>query len=82
VKEVKALYTPNNNIENLHAMKAIGYLEIIKYLQDHTPINVEQIKQRTRNYAKRQMTWIKHHYKNLIIFNQENYLEILSHIKA
>jgi hypothetical protein len=28
------------------------------------------------------MTWIKHHYKNLIIFNQENYLEILSHIKA
>jgi tRNA dimethylallyltransferase len=54
----------------------------VKHLQTNKPIDIDKIKQRTRNYAKRQLTWIKHHYKNLLIFNQENYLEVLSQIKA
>jgi tRNA A37 N6-isopentenylltransferase MiaA len=37
-------------------MKAIGYLEIVKHLQTNKPIDIDKIKQRTRNYAKRQLT--------------------------
>jgi len=46
---------------NLPAMSGIGYQEIIQYLQGKITLNQakELIKQHTRQYAKRQITWFK-----------------------
>ncbi|MCK4666716.1 tRNA (adenosine(37)-N6)-dimethylallyltransferase MiaA [Candidatus Dependentiae bacterium] len=47
--------------ENLNSMKALGYYELFKYLKNEIPLDrvKEIIAQRTRNYAKRQLTWIR-----------------------
>ncbi|MGE5598890.1 MAG: tRNA (adenosine(37)-N6)-dimethylallyltransferase MiaA [Bacteroidota bacterium] len=46
----------------LPAMQGIGYRELGAYLAGEMtlPAAVELIKRRTRNYAKRQMTWFRH----------------------
>lgn len=43
------------------AMKAIGYKELVLYLDDQLSLEAasELIKKRTRHFAKRQMTWFK-----------------------
>ncbi len=43
------------------AAQAIGYKELLAYLQGEASLGdcVELLKQRTRNYAKRQLTWLK-----------------------
>ena len=43
------------------AMQAIGYKEIVEYLNNEITIEeaIEKIKQETRRYAKRQITWFK-----------------------
>ena len=43
------------------AMQGIGYKELIPVLQDGAPLSeaVELIKRRSRNYAKRQLTWFR-----------------------
>jgi len=57
--EVKMLYSEYGN--NHIAMKAIGYKEIIAYLNSETSLDraIELVKQHTRNFAKRQITWFK-----------------------
>lgn len=46
---------------NCQAMQGIGYKEIIKYLQKEIdlPTAIDSIKQATRNFAKRQLTWYR-----------------------
>ena len=43
------------------AMQAIGYKEIVEYLENKITIQeaIEKIKQESRRYAKRQITWFK-----------------------
>ena len=43
------------------AAQAIGYKELLGYLQGEAPLEdcVALLKQRSRNYAKRQLTWLK-----------------------
>lgn len=43
------------------AMQALGYKEVVEYLENKTTYEemVEKIKQETRRYAKRQITWFK-----------------------
>ena len=47
--------------QHLKNMKTVGYQELIEYLNGNCSIDeaIEKIKQHTRNYAKRQMTWYK-----------------------
>ena len=47
--------------ENTTAMQGIGYKEILAYLKGNVPFNeaVEMIKQGSRRYAKRQLTWFR-----------------------
>ena len=54
--------------ENHQSMKGIGYKEIFEYLQGNYSLDfaIEKIKQHTRNYAKRQLTWFRR--KNNIIW--------------
>ncbi len=47
--------------EDATAMQAIGYKELVPVLRGEAGLDeaVEQIKQRSRNYAKRQLTWFR-----------------------
>lgn len=55
--EVKELYLH----KKLHTLNTVGYTELFDYIEDKLPLDqsIELIKQNTRNYAKRQMTWFK-----------------------
>lgn len=57
VAEVKALL-PYRHLKNL---QTVGYTEIFEYLDGRCTLDegITKIKQHTRNYAKRQMTWFK-----------------------
>ncbi len=57
LEEVKAL----ESFKNLNALKTVGYAELFAYLDGKISLAeaVEQIKQNTRRYAKRQVTWFK-----------------------
>ncbi len=57
VAEVKALQ-PYRHLKNL---QTVGYTEIFEYLDGDYTLDeaIAKIKQHTRNYAKRQMTWFK-----------------------
>jgi len=47
--------------KDLNSMQGIGYKEIVDYLENNITLSeaVELIKKRSRNYAKRQLTWFK-----------------------
>jgi tRNA dimethylallyltransferase len=47
--------------KNFNALKTVGYSELYEYLEGRSSLEnaVEKIKQHTRNYAKRQITWFK-----------------------
>ncbi|TNE79627.1 MAG: tRNA (adenosine(37)-N6)-dimethylallyltransferase MiaA [Bacteroidetes bacterium] len=65
LEEVKSLL----NHRNLNALSTVGYKELFDYLDTKLSLEeaVEQIKQHSRNYAKRQLTWFR---------NRGNYQEI------
>ncbi len=57
LKEVESLY-PYKNLKNL---QTVGYSELFDYLDGNYSLEeaIDKIKQHTRNYAKRQMTWFR-----------------------
>ena len=59
IDEVKNLITKYP--PTLPSLSGIGYTEIISYLHNEITLDtaIEKIKQHSRNYAKRQMTWFK-----------------------
>lgn len=70
LEEVKSLYP--DKLSN-QAVKAIGYQEIYDYLDNKISLEeaINLIKQHSRNYAKRQMTWYR---------NRENVQEVFINI--
>ncbi len=60
IEEVKTLLSQGYNL-NHNSMQAIGYKEIILYLQGEISLEraIELIKQGTRRYAKRQLSWFR-----------------------
>lgn len=60
VNEVKMLLESGIS-SNCQAMQGIGYKEIVRYLQGEMDLatTTENIKQATRNFAKRQLTWYR-----------------------
>lgn len=57
LEEVKQLY-PYKHLKNL---QTVGYSELFDYLDGRSSLEnaVDKIKQHTRNYAKRQITWFR-----------------------
>lgn len=57
LEEVKQL----QNYKHLNALKTVGYKELFDYLEGKHDLKtaLNKIKQHTRNYAKRQLTWFK-----------------------
>lgn len=66
IEEVRKFYEQGLD-ENYQSMKAIGYLQLIKYFKGiYTREEaIEKIKQESRKYAKRQITWFKR-YENAV----------------
>jgi tRNA dimethylallyltransferase len=60
VEEVRAL-TARGLDPELPAMKAVGVREFAAHLAGRIPLAeaVEAVRQATRNYAKRQLTWFR-----------------------
>ena len=75
VNEVKELL--NKYELSLTAKAAIGYKEVIDYLYGKFSLEecIELIKKRTRNYAKRQVTFFKHQLPCLEFNNKEALLQ-------
>ena len=78
--EVKTLLTKYEKYAT--AMQAIGYKEVVEYLNNEISYDemVDKIKQGSRNYAKRQLTWFRKN-KNAIWLNSldgvENNINII-----
>ena len=49
--------------ENMFAMQAIGYRQVVEHLRGECDLakTIELVKARTRNFAKRQLTWFRRH---------------------
>jgi tRNA dimethylallyltransferase len=60
VEEVRGLLGPHQSLGRT-ASQALGYKEVIDHLREETSLaeTIEQIKTRTRQFAKRQETWFK-----------------------
>lgn len=59
INEVKSV----ENYRHLTALQTVGYKEVFDYFDGKYTLEacIEKIKQHTRNYAKRQITWFKRH---------------------
>ena len=78
VEEVK--YLKNKYDLSTTAYQAIGYKEILEYLDDKYTLEeaIELIKKRTRNYAKRQVTFFKNQFESQVFASKE---ELIKEIK-
>ena len=67
IEEVKRVY-PNRH---LNALNTVGYKELFDFFEGKCNLNeaIDKIKQHTRNYAKRQITWNKKYLKDAIWIN-------------
>ncbi|MBK6818378.1 MAG: tRNA (adenosine(37)-N6)-dimethylallyltransferase MiaA [Bacteroidetes bacterium] len=71
VEEVSNL----SSFKHLKSLQTVGYAELFDYLNQSISLElaIEKIKQHTRNYAKRQITWFKHqHQYQWISSNNDN----------
>lgn len=61
VDEVKSLLDRGYS-ENLVSMQGLGYKELVPFIKNEVSIEkaIEELKKRTRHFAKRQFTWFKH----------------------
>ena len=77
LNEVKTLVEKYG--ENLKAFQAIGYKELIPVVKGQYSLEegLELVKKNSRNYAKRQVTFIKHQFPVIFYENTEDLLGIL-----
>lgn len=75
--EVKSLVDKYG--KDCKSLQAIGYKELIDVLENKISLQegIELIKKNSRNYAKRQVTYIKHQFPVIFYENTEDLLEIL-----
>lgn len=68
LEEVKILYDEGFS-EDLTSIKAIGYKEFYPYFRGELTLDacIDKLKQNTRHYAKRQLTWLRHQAKPIFI---------------
>ena len=78
--EVKLLY--NMQDKSVTACQAIGYKEFFEYLEGTKTLEqcTELLKQKTRNYAKRQITWFKKLQDKFIVDGTKSKDEIIESI--
>ena len=74
IQEVKRIYNKYNEFPT--AMQGLGYKEVVEYLQHEISKEemIEKIKQESRHYAKRQITWFRKD-KSFVWLNSEDGIE-------
>jgi tRNA dimethylallyltransferase len=77
LEEVKTLLP----FKHLNALKTVGYRELFDFLDGkiELEIAIELVKQNSRRYAKRQLTWLKRH-KNATIVSFDQTEQMLNQI--
>ncbi|MBR4377707.1 MAG: tRNA (adenosine(37)-N6)-dimethylallyltransferase MiaA [Bacilli bacterium] len=78
LSEVKSIFEKYG--EGCKALQAIGYKELIPVLKDEYSLDtgIELVKKNSRNYAKRQVTYIKHQFPVVFYENTQDLLGILN----
>lgn len=79
VNEVKSVY----QYKDLNSLNTVGYKEIIQYLEGNCTLEfaIEKIKQNSRIYSRKQMTWFKRD-NEIIWFHPDREDEIMEYIEA
>lgn len=79
VDEVKSVY----QYKDLNSLNTVGYKEIIQYLEGNCTLEsaIEKIKQNSRIYSRKQMTWFKRD-NEIKWFHPDREDEIMEYIKA
>lgn len=79
LEEVKELIDQ----KHLNALKTVGYKELYAYLDASYTLEtaINKIKQHTRNYAKRQLTWFKNQ-DDFMEFEPGEFEKIIAYIKT
>lgn len=77
--EVKSVYA----YKHLNSLNTVGYKELFNYLDGtwDLPFAIEKIKQNSRIYSRKQMTWFRRD-KDIAWFNPDDTEEILSYIDS
>jgi tRNA dimethylallyltransferase len=80
IEEVKSLLAKGYS-KDLPSMQALGYKEVIDLIEGRWTKEkmIEELKKRTRNFARRQMTWFKR-FLNVKWFEQVDSQVILDYI--
>jgi len=80
-KKLHVLKTINEN-KRITALQAIGYKELFGYIEGEVTLeeSLEILKQHTRNYAKRQITWFKKIEDKTIVDGTKSKEEIINTI--
>lgn len=79
VDEVKSVY----EYRNLNSLNTVGYKEIIQYLEGKCTLEfaIEKIKQNSRIYSRKQMTWFKRD-NDITWFHPDKEEEIMEFIES
>lgn len=80
IEEVQKIYSKYNKFPT--AMQGLGYKEVLEYLEGkcNKQEMIDKIKQETRRYAKRQLTWFRKNKQTIWLDGQEkiqNNIEII-----
>ena len=67
---------------NLNTLNTVGYKEFFDYFENKLSYNetINKIKQNTRNYAKRQITWYKKYSNAIKVSNSEVSTNLINHL--
>jgi len=67
---------------NLNTLNTVGYKEFFDYFENKLSYNeaINKIKQNTRNYAKRQITWFKKYSNAIKVSNSEISTNLINHL--
>ena len=70
-------------LRHLNALQTVGYSELFDYFENTIDLKTakEKIKQNTRNYAKRQMTWFRKD-KEFVWINADDYEKLQSIVEV
>lgn len=78
LEEARSVYP----YKDLNSLNTVGYKEIFKYLDGEWTLDfaIEKIKQNSRIYSRKQMTWFKRD-ADIAWFHPDQQEEIMEHIK-
>jgi len=77
-KEVLSL----KDFKELNTLNTVGYKEFFNYFDNKMSYNdtIDKIKQNTRNYAKRQITWLKKYKKSIKVYYKQEVDSIINEL--